>query len=56
MIEVRACPIKLVFNNIDDQQKVIRNIKNLKGKISIKEDCTFNKQLAVKKCKKRVRA
>ena len=51
--EGRARPIKLVFNNEDDKQKVYNNLKNPKGNasykgISIKEDYTFNERLLIK--------
>ena len=51
--EGRARPIKLVFNNEDDKQKVYSNLKNLKGNASykgilIKEDYTFNERLLIK--------
>ena len=51
--EGRARPIKLVFNNEDERQKVYSNLKNLKGNasykgISIKEDYTFNERLLIK--------
>ena len=46
-------PIKIVFNNEDEQQKVFLNLRNLKGmnlykKISIREDYTFTERSLVK--------
>ena len=46
-------PIKLVFHNEEDQQKVFLNLRNLKGKnlynkISIREDYTFTERSLVK--------
>ena len=47
-------PIKLVFNNEGDKEKVFHNLRNLKGKnyyqgVSIKEDYTYNERLLIKK-------
>ena len=46
-------PIKLVFHNEEDQQKVFLNLRNLKGKnlynkISVREDYTFTERSLVK--------
>ena len=47
-------PIKLVFNNEGDKEKVFHNLRNLKGKnyyqwVSITEDYTYNERLLIKK-------
>ena len=46
-------PIKLTFNNEEDQQKVFSNLRSLKGKtsykgISVKEDYTYNERLLIR--------
>ena len=51
---VHGRPIKLVFNNEGDQEKVFHNLRNLKGKnyyqgVSIKEDYTYNERSLIKK-------
>ena len=54
-------PIKLVFNNEEDQQKVFNNLRNLKGKtyykgISVKEDYTYNERLLIKQFAEQAKA
>jgi len=46
-------PIKLTFNNEEDQQKVFSNLRSLKGKtsykgISVKEDYTYNERVLIR--------
>ena len=46
-------PLKVVFKTKDDQQKVLSNLRNLKGndeylRISIKEDYTYNERQFIK--------
>ena len=54
-------PIKLVFNNEEDQQKVFNDLRNLKGKtyykgISVKEDYTYNERLLIKQFAEQAKA
>ena len=46
-------PLKLVFKTVDEQQKVLNNLRNLRGndeykKVSIKEDYTVNERDLIK--------
>ena len=46
-------PLKMVLNNEEDQQKVLHNLTNLKGKpsykgISITEDYTYNERILIR--------
>ena len=46
-------PLKVVFKTEDEQQKILRNLRNLKGNteylgVSIKEDYTFNERQFIK--------
>ena len=49
----RKRPLKMVLNNEEDQQKVLHNLTNLKGKpsykgISITEDYTYNERILIR--------
>ena len=51
-------PIKLVLANQDDKEKILNNLRNLKGNdlyksISVKEDFTFNERLIIREFTKK---
>ena len=57
----RTRPIKLVFNNEEDKEKVLNNLKNIKGTqiykgISITSDQTYSERMLIKEYYERAKA